>query len=36
MKRPYMIWILTLLFGMAGTLPLYLYYREKFLAERTI
>lgn len=29
MKKPYLIWILTMLFGMAGTFPLFLYQREK-------
>ena len=31
MKKPYLIWILTLLFGMAGTLPLFLYQRAAYL-----
>lgn len=28
MKKPYLIWALTMLFGLAGGLPLFLYYRE--------
>lgn len=28
MKAPWVIWILTLLFGLSGTLPLFLYQRE--------
>ncbi len=28
-KRVWLIWILTLLFGMAGTFPLFLHWREK-------
>ncbi len=28
LKRPWLIWFLTMLFGMAGTLPLFLYQRE--------
>lgn len=31
MKKPYLIWILTMLFGMAGALPLFLYQRESYL-----
>lgn len=31
MKKPYLIWVLTFLFGMAGTFPLFLYQREAFL-----
>jgi len=29
MKNVYVVWILTLLFGMAGTFPLFLYMREE-------
>ncbi|MEQ9062808.1 MAG: DUF2834 domain-containing protein [Vicingaceae bacterium] len=29
MKTPWLIWVLTMLFGMAGTFPLFLYQREK-------
>lgn len=29
MRNVWTIWVLTLLFGMAGTLPLFLYLREK-------
>ncbi|MBX7142043.1 MAG: DUF2834 domain-containing protein [Chitinophagales bacterium] len=29
MKNVWMYWAITFLFGMAGTLPLFLYYREK-------
>ncbi|NJN42345.1 MAG: DUF2834 domain-containing protein [Flammeovirgaceae bacterium] len=29
LKNVWQIWVLTLLFGMAGTLPLFLYWREK-------
>ena len=36
MKRPWPIWLLTMMFGIAGALPLFLYKREKFLrAEKT-
>jgi len=31
MKKPWVIWVLTLIFGLAGTLPLFLYQREEFL-----
>lgn len=31
MKKPYLIWILTFMFGLAGTLPLFLYQRESYL-----
>lgn len=34
MKKPYLIWVLTLLFGMAGTLPLFLYQREEYLPAK--
>ena len=33
MKPPYLIWVLTFLFGMAGTFPLFLYQRESFIAK---
>src|SRR5690349_4330697 len=28
-KRPWLYWLITLLFGLGGTLPLFLYIREK-------
>jgi len=28
MKRPYVLWLITMLFGLAGALPLFLYQRE--------
>lgn len=31
MKKPYLIWSLTLLFGMSGALPLFLYQRAAYL-----
>ncbi|MFY0645120.1 MAG: DUF2834 domain-containing protein [Bacteroidia bacterium] len=32
-KRIGLVWLLTMLFGMAGTFPLYLYMREKAIAK---
>ncbi|MEA2723753.1 MAG: hypothetical protein QOH59_1524 [Gemmatimonadales bacterium] len=34
MRRIPMYWVLTLAFGLAGTLPLFLYHRESRLQER--
>ena len=31
MNAPWLIWVLTMLFGLSGTLPLFLYQREAFL-----
>jgi hypothetical protein len=33
MKNTWIIWILTMMFGMAGTFPLFLYLREKKKAQ---
>jgi hypothetical protein len=33
MKKPYLIWVLTMLFGMAGTLPLFLYQRTSYIDQ---
>lgn len=33
MKNVWRYWVLTMLFGMAGTFPLYLYRREKRIAQ---
>lgn len=33
MKRVWIYWILTMLFGLAGTLPLFLWAREKYLSK---
>lgn len=32
-KKIGLVWILTMLFGLAGALPLYLYYREKAISD---
>ncbi len=32
MKKPYLVWMLTMLFGLAGALPLFLYQRENHLS----
>lgn len=34
MKKFWLYWLLTLLFGLAGTLPLFLWAREKVLAAK--
>ena len=34
MRRVWPFWVLTLLFGLGGTLPLFLYLREPLLAPR--
>ena len=34
MKPPYLVWVLTMLFGLAGGLPLFLYFRESKLEEQ--
>jgi len=33
MQKPYILWLLTFMFGMAGTFPLFLYQRAKHLAK---
>jgi hypothetical protein len=33
-RRVWRFWVLTLLFGLGGTLPLFLYFRERRLAAR--
>ena len=33
MRRAWKYWLLTLLFGLAGTFPLFLWAREKYLGE---
>ena len=33
MKPPYLVWLLTMLFGLSGTLPLFLYQREKSISQ---
>ena len=33
MKKPYLVWILCMLFGLSGALPLFLYQRELKLEE---
>lgn len=33
MKAPYMVWLLTMMFGLAGGLPLFLYQREAHLEQ---
>jgi hypothetical protein len=34
-KHVYWIWVLTMMFGMAGTFPLFLYFRAKAMEENT-
>lgn len=34
MKTPWLYWLLTMLFGLAGTLPLFLYARENSLSRK--
>ncbi|WP_299275405.1 DUF2834 domain-containing protein [uncultured Psychroserpens sp.] len=34
-KQVYLVWILTMLFGLAGGFPLFLYFREKQLTPQT-
>jgi len=36
MKKPWIIWALTMLFGMAGTFPLFLYLRESKMEKISV
>jgi hypothetical protein len=35
-RKVWRFWVLTLLFGLGGTLPLFLYFRERRLAARQV